>query len=66
MEKTIESQNYGSVKVRSCMFDLDGTNLEEGCEITSLDTIFDKGEVIMDFDEIDDENIDQLIELHCL
>ena len=33
MKKTFETELYGTVEVRPAMFDIDGTNLEEGIEI---------------------------------
>ena len=34
MEKTFDTEDFGEVKVRTVMIDLDGSNLEEGIEIT--------------------------------
>ena len=33
MSKIIETKDYGKVEIRNAMFDIDGTNLEEGVEI---------------------------------
>jgi hypothetical protein len=33
MNKIIETKDYGKVEVRTAMFDIDGTSLEEGIEI---------------------------------
>ncbi len=33
MIKIIETKYYGKVEIRNTMFDIDGTNLEEGVEI---------------------------------
>lgn len=34
MTRTIKNTSFGDVEVRNVMIDLDGTNLEEGIEIT--------------------------------
>ena len=59
--KIIETKDYGKVEVRTAMFDIDGTNLEEGIEI--------KGEEIglieiygwEDISELSSEDINNLI-----
>ena len=55
--------NFGEVEVRNAMFDIDGTNIEEGIEIKSLDGDFDIIEIYgyIDVSEITSEDLTELI-----
>jgi len=41
---------YGEVEVKSCIIDLDGTNMEEGITINSCDDTFDSFELVCQLD----------------
>ena len=67
MEKIIKSSNYSDAKVVYCMVDIDDTNIEEGVEIIPTDNEDWKSfTLVMDYDEVDENNIDMLIELNGL
>lgn len=67
MEKIIKSSNYSDAKVVYCMVEVDDTNLEEGVDIAPTDKEDWKPfTLIMDYDEVNEENIDTLIELYGL
>ena len=40
------SENYGDIRVQDVMIDVDGTNLEEGINIISMDDIFETISVV--------------------
>ena len=60
MTKEFETQ-YGTVEVRNAMFDLDGTNLEEGIEISG-DGILLENYGYRDVEEMSVEDVEDLIE----
>lgn len=67
MEKIIKSSNYSDAKVVYCMVDIDDTNIEEGVDIIPTDEEDWKPfTLVMDYDEVNEENIDTLIELYGL
>ena len=41
MAITFGSENYGDIRVQDVMIDVDGTNLEEGIDIISMDDMFE-------------------------
>lgn len=58
MTKFFKTDNYGGVKVKDCMLDLEGSNLEEGIEISSIDKEFDTIELYgFCAEDITEENI---------
>lgn len=63
MRITIDTPNYGNVTVRNAMFDIDGTNLEEGIQITGeeIDNIIEI-HGYMDVSELTEDEVDDLIE----
>lgn len=66
MEKQFYTDNYGEVTVRNAMFDVDGTNLEEGIEIKSVNGEFDLLEIFgyYDIDDMNEDDVERLIEDH--
>lgn len=40
------SENYGDIRVQDVMIDVDGTNLEEGINIISMDDMFETISVV--------------------
>ena len=40
------SENYGDIRVQDVMIDVDGTNLEEGIDIISMDDMFETISVV--------------------
>ena len=60
MEKTFET-DYGTVTVRNAMFDVDGTNLEEGIEIKGEDFLLENYGY-RDIDEMTTDEVEDLIE----
>lgn len=40
------SENYGNIRVQDVMIDVDGTNLEEGINIISMDDMFETISVV--------------------
>ena len=60
-DKSIESQEFGAVKVKNCMIDFEGT-LEEGVELISQDYIFKDIELVGgELSGVNSENIDEII-----
>lgn len=65
MIKLFKTDNYGAVKVRDCMLDLEGSNLEEGIEIISIDEVFDTIELYGFYAEnITEETINEFLKLN--
>ena len=65
MEKSFGT-SYGDVIVRTAMFDVDGTNVEEGIEIISIDGTFDLLGIFgyHNIEELTDDDVERLIEDH--
>lgn len=66
MTKSFDTK-YGIVKIRPAMFDIDGTNLEEGIEVKLDDVLI--GEVFgYSFNQVEDMTIaevEQFIDVNC-
>ena len=64
MEKTINSKKHGKLVVRNAMFDTDGTSLEEGIEIKSLEGNFELIEIYgyYDVDDLSKKRVNKLID----
>jgi len=63
MTRTFENTSFGDVEVRNVMIDLDGTNLEEGLEIT-VDNVEKPIEVYgyYDVEEMTTDELEDLLE----
>ena len=57
----IETKRYGSVEIRPAMFDIDGTNLEEGIEIKGDEIALIEIYGWHDISELNVEKVEQLI-----
>lgn len=61
MSKIIETKDYGKVEIRNTMFDIDGTNLEEGIEIKGDDIGLIELYGWRDIEELSYDEINELI-----
>ncbi len=61
MSKIIETKDYGKVEIRNAMFDIDGTNLEEGIEIKGDDIGLIELYGWRDIEELSHDEINELI-----
>lgn len=59
--RTFETKDYGKVEVRIAMFDIDGTNLEEGVEIKGDDIGLIELHGWRDISELSSKNVNELI-----
>ena len=62
MSKIIETKDYGEVEIRNTMFDIDGTNLEEGVEIKGDDIGLIELYGWRDIEELSCDEVNELIE----
>jgi hypothetical protein len=61
-ERVFQTDKYGEVSVRNAMFDIDGTNLEEGIEIKGDDIELTEIMQYYDVDELNIEEVEELLE----
>jgi len=61
-DRIFSTDNYGEVSVRNVMFDIDGTNLEEGIEIKGDDIELTEIMGYYDVDDLDIEEVEELLE----
>jgi phage tail sheath gpL-like len=66
MEKAFETK-YGTITLRTAMFDVDGTTLIEGTEVVKDDEVIaELVGVLCHLDETDDiEEVEAFLEEHC-
>ena len=64
MNKTFETENFGTVTVRNAMIDDGGTYLIEGIEITGDDIELTEVPTFYDIDELTIDEVESLIETY--
>jgi hypothetical protein len=62
MMRTFETKDYGKVEVRIAMFDIDGTNLEEGIEIKGDDIGLVELHGWRDISELSSKDVNKLLQ----
>lgn len=62
--KVTKETFYGTVEFSTAVFDLDGTNLEEGVEVRINDELVGElvGESLSRFEEMSDEEVEKFVE----
>tara|TARA_Y100000389_G_C17425008_1_gene499045 strand:- start:1248 stop:1634 length:387 start_codon:yes stop_codon:yes gene_type:complete len=61
MNKTVETKDYGTVEVRTAVFDLDGTTLQEGIEIKGDDIELTEIAGYYDVEDITSNEVNDLL-----